>query len=289
MASHQSSSLALLVLTLTALLISPAQSLTCTSQTFTNNARYTNCVDLTQLTAYLHWTHDQSNSSLSIAFIAPPAKSDGWVAWAINPTETGMKGSQTLLAFQSNGAMTVKTYNISAIGPIAESKLSFEVWDLRAEQSDGVMRIFAKLKVPRNGMTVNQVWQVGASVTSGVPDAHPMQTANLNSKSTLNLSGGQTVTPSGGDSRTKKKNVGFSISFCYFLSFLVSAILVIVELRFWISKSWFFTHLKNFFYFFYSFIFTTGGILAFAPSGHRPKLPFHTGRVKFGLSSVAWP
>ncbi|XP_062174898.1 cytochrome b561 and DOMON domain-containing protein At3g25290-like [Alnus glutinosa] len=207
MASHQSSSLALLVLTLTALLISPAESLTCTSQTFTNNARYTNCVDLTQLTAYLHWTHDQSNSSLSIAFIAPPAKSDGWVAWAINPTETGMKGSQTLLAFQSNGAMTVKTYNISAIGPIAESKLSFEVWDLSAEQSDGVMRIFAKLKVPGNGMTVNQVWQVGASVTSGVPDAHPMQTANLNSKSTLNLSGGQTVTPSGGDSRTKKKNI----------------------------------------------------------------------------------
>lgn len=247
MASHQPSALALLVLTLLALLISPAQSLTCTSQTFTNNALYTHCLDLTQLTAYLHWTHDQSNSSLSIAFIAAPAKSDGWVAWAINPNATGMKGSQTLLAFQSAGAMTVKTYDIKAIGPISESKLSFDVWDLSAEQSGGVMRIFAKVKVPKNAQSVNQVWQVGGSVTSGVPDAHAMQQANLNSKSTLNFNGGQTVTPSGGDSRTKKKNVGFSISFCYFLCFLVSVILVIVEFRFLIRylKLGFFPHLKK--------------------------------------------
>ncbi|XP_059428425.1 cytochrome b561 and DOMON domain-containing protein At3g25290-like [Corylus avellana] len=206
MASHQPSSLPLLLLTLLALLISPAQSLTCTSQTFTNNNLYTRCVDLTQLTAYLHWTLDQANSSLSIAFIAPPAKSDGWVAWAINPTATGMKGSQALVAFQSDGAMTVKTYNISAIGPITESKLSFEVWDLSAEQSDGVMRIFAKVKVPENAVTVNQVWQVGSSVTSGVPDSHAMQAANLNSKSTLNFNSGQTET-TGGGSRTKKKNI----------------------------------------------------------------------------------
>jgi hypothetical protein len=248
MASHQPSSLPLLLLTLLALLISPAQSLTCTSQTFAKNALYAHCLDLTQLTAYLHWTHDQANSSLSIAFIATPANSGGWVAWAINPTATGMKGSQTLLAFLSDGVMTVKTYSISSIGPIKESKLSFEVWDLSAEQSGGVMRIFAKVKVPENAMTANQVWQVGSSVSGGVPEAHAMQAANLNSKSTLNFNGGQTETP-GGDSRTKKKNVGFSISFCFLLSFLASVTLVIVELRFWIQylRVGFLSHLSFFF------------------------------------------
>ena len=142
---------------------------------------YTHCLDLTQLTAYLHWTHDQANSSLSIAFIATPVNSGGWVAWAINPTATGMNGSQNLLAFLSDGVMTVKTSNISSIGPITESKLFFEVWDLSAEQSYGVMRIFAKVKVPENAITVNQVWQVGSSVIGGVPDVHAMQAANLNS------------------------------------------------------------------------------------------------------------
>ncbi|KAF5470260.1 hypothetical protein F2P56_010784 [Juglans regia] len=209
MASHPSSASAFLLLSLSALfVISPAYSLTCTSQSFTNNAVYKQCLDLPRLSSYLHWTYDQSNSSLSIAFIAPPPKSDGWIAWAINPTGTGMKGAQTLLAFKSDGdAMTVKTYNIEEIGPITESKISFEVWDLSAESDGGVMRLFAKVKVPGNAQTVNQVWQVGPSITAGLPNQHELQTANLNAKSTLSLVGEQMASPSGGDSRTKMKNI----------------------------------------------------------------------------------
>ncbi|XP_040991028.1 cytochrome b561 and DOMON domain-containing protein At3g25290-like [Juglans microcarpa x Juglans regia] len=209
MASPPSSASDFLVLTLWALLvISPVHSLTCNSQTFTNNGLYKQCLDLPTLSSYLHWTYNQSNSTLSIAFIAPPSKSDGWIAWAINPTGTGMKGSQTLLAFKSdNGAMTVKTYNISEIGPVTESKISFDVWDRSAESSGSVMRLFAKVKVPSNPQTINQVWQVGSSVTGGLPDPHGMLPANLNAKSTLSLVGEQTATPSGTDSRTKKKNI----------------------------------------------------------------------------------
>ncbi|KAF5446463.1 hypothetical protein F2P56_032091 [Juglans regia] len=209
MASPPSSASDFLVLTLWALLvISPVHSLTCNSQTFTNNGLYKQCLDLPTLSSYLHWTYNQSNSTLSIAFIAPPSKSEGWIAWAINPTGLTMKGSQTLLAFKSdNGAMIVKTYNISEIGPITESKISFNVWDLSAESSGSVMRLFAKVKVPSNPQTINQVWQVGPSVTGGVPDKHDMQPANLNAKSTLSLVGEQTATPSGTDSRTKKKNI----------------------------------------------------------------------------------
>lgn len=80
-------------------LISPANALICSSQKLSNNL-YTNCTDLPTLNSSLHWTHIANTSSISIAFVAPPSKPDGWIAWAINPTGTGMPGSQALLAFK---------------------------------------------------------------------------------------------------------------------------------------------------------------------------------------------
>ncbi|KAF4367556.1 hypothetical protein G4B88_003760 [Cannabis sativa] len=191
------------------LLISPAQSLTCTTQKFSNNKLYSQCLDLPSLGSYLHWTYDSSNSSLSIAFIAPPAKSDGWISWAINPTGTGMVGSQSLIAFkQSDGSMVVKTYDIKSYSSLVEGKLSFDVWDTSAEYSGGVMRIFAKVKLPEKASSVNHVWQVGPSVASGRPDAHEFQGANLNAKGKLSLNGSQiSTTTTSVDSRTKKKNI----------------------------------------------------------------------------------
>ncbi|KAL2509525.1 DOMON domain-containing protein [Forsythia ovata] len=62
-----------------------------------------------------------------IAFIATPARPNGWIAWAINPTSTGMAGSQALIAFKdSKGAMTVKTYNITLYSSLTESKVWYE-------------------------------------------------------------------------------------------------------------------------------------------------------------------
>ncbi|KAI9071733.1 hypothetical protein K1719_046310 [Acacia pycnantha] len=96
----------------------PATSLTCTSQKFTGNKVYSNCVDLPVLNSFLHWTHDSSNSSLSIAFVAP-AKPGGWVSWAINPTGTGMAGAQALVAFKDEkGVVMAKTYNISSYSSV---------------------------------------------------------------------------------------------------------------------------------------------------------------------------
>ncbi|KAK7820194.1 cytochrome b561 and domon domain-containing protein [Quercus suber] len=187
MDSHQSSVILLLSLC-SLLLISPSHSQTCTSQTFTNNALYTKCLDLPHLSSYLHWTYNAANTSLSIAFIAKPSGTNGWVAWAINPNGTGMVGAQALIAFKLSGAMTVKTYDITSIGPISESKISFEL--------------------PGKSDIVNQVWQVGPSVTNGVPDAHAMSADNKASLSTLNLTAGQTSSTSGGlDSRTKNRNI----------------------------------------------------------------------------------
>ncbi|KAI3461818.1 hypothetical protein Pfo_018481 [Paulownia fortunei] len=182
----------ILLIAAVALLIPPGSSQTCKSQTFTqSNTRFANCTDLPALKAYLHWTYDPSanpNPTLNIAFIAPPAKPDGWVAWALNPTGSGMLGAQSLIAFRdTNGSVVVKTYNITSYVSIAESRISYEVLSKRAEFSDGVLRIFATLALPAGDAALNQVWQVGASVRNGVPVRHDLSPENLSSRGTLRL------------------------------------------------------------------------------------------------------
>ncbi|KAI7738396.1 hypothetical protein M8C21_021526 [Ambrosia artemisiifolia] len=202
-------SLRLLLLTCASLLslTSPAHSITCSSQKFSNNL-YSNCTDLPTLNASLYWNHINS-SSFSIAFVAPPSKPDGWIAWAINPTGTGMAGSQALIAFKdSKGMMNVKTYNISSYSSIVEGKISFEVSGSRAEYSAGSMKIYATVKLPETMTEVNHVWQVGGSVVDGVPAKHEFQPDNLNAKGKLMLrvakkahvSGGPVGSPAGAPS-----------------------------------------------------------------------------------------
>ncbi|KAL8225041.1 hypothetical protein R6Q57_017598 [Mikania cordata] len=179
-----------LLLALTSLVLrsSPVNSLTCSSEKFSNKRVYSNCTELPTLNSTLHWTYTRQNSSLSIAFAAPPATPNGWIAWAINPTQTGMAGSQALIAFKnSNGSMIVKTYNISSYTSIVEGKIAFEVPESSAEFSDGVMMIFATLKLPEMMTEVSQVWQVGGSVNDGFPAKHEFLPANKMAMSKLQL------------------------------------------------------------------------------------------------------
>ncbi|KAF5796184.1 putative DOMON domain-containing protein [Helianthus annuus] len=185
------SSVVFLLFTLTSLVLqsssSPVYS-SCSSNKLPNKKVYTNCTDLPTLNSTLHWTYTLENSTLSIAFIAPPATPNGWIAWAINPTGTGMAGSQSLIAFKdSNDSMTVKTYNISSYASIVEGKIAFEVPESSAEFVNGVMMIFASVKLPENMTEVNQVWQVGGSVTDGRPAKHAFLPANLNAVGKLQL------------------------------------------------------------------------------------------------------
>lgn len=213
MASSFAKPLLILLASLLSLLISPSQSTTCSSQTFSNNKLYAHCNDLPSLDSYLHYSYDPGQSTLSVAFIAPPAKPSGWIAWAINPTGSGMLGAQSLIAFRdSAGQMTVKTYNITSYAPpIEESKVWFSVKNATAEYSGSAIRLFATLVLPEKTSTsLNHVWQVGASVTNGVPDKHAFLPANLNAKGSLNLLSGQSNSggsSSSSDSRVKRKNI----------------------------------------------------------------------------------
>ncbi|KAH7841257.1 hypothetical protein Vadar_027666 [Vaccinium darrowii] len=203
-------------LLLTLSLRPPSHSLTCTSQNFTNNKLYSHCLDLPSLSSYLHYTYTPSTSSLSIAFLTPRATSSGWISWAINPTSTGMIGSQAFLAFKANnGFLTVQPYSISSYSSLVMGNLSFEVGEIGAEYSGGLMTIFATFSLPVEwGTKVNQVWQVGPSVTDGFPDKHAFQAANLNSRGTLDLLTGETT--SGGAKHPEAKRTGLNILYALF-------------------------------------------------------------------------
>lgn len=215
-----------LFFSLCVLLVSPTHSLTCTSQKFTGNKSYSNCTDLPNLNSYLHYTYNSTNSSLSVAFIASPAKPGGWIGWGINPNDTGMAGAQVILALKSSkGAPEVKTYNLVSYSDIREEKLSFDVWDLSAETNatSGEFTIFASVKVPGKTESVNHIWQVGAAVNKGKPGKHEFAADNKDARATLKLAAaaqktGKTATttttaPASGSSSTTTTDGGKSGSF----------------------------------------------------------------------------
>ncbi|XP_062194937.1 auxin-induced in root cultures protein 12-like [Phragmites australis] len=176
------------------LLVSPAAAGACAGEKFPAGKTYETCEDLPKLGASLHWTYDASKNTLSMAFVAAPAASNGWVAWGLNPTGEGMAGAQALVALKGSGssALTVKTYNITGYVPLggASTPIAFPATDLAADAgSGGKIRLYSKLQLHKGMKAVNHVWQVGSSVTGGAPDKHAFGADNLASKSKLVLAG----------------------------------------------------------------------------------------------------
>lgn len=199
--------LALLRLLLLAL---PAAAMSaCTGEDFPPGRSYVTCQDLPELGAALHWTYDdasESEPSLSLAFVAAAAAPGGWVGWGINPTGAGMVGAQALLALSagaaaaSSSAPTVRTYNISGYTPLGNSTpIAFQATGLGADVGGGGrIRMYATLRLEKGMKVVNQVWQVGASVTRGAPDMHAMAAENLAAIGKLILPMGRPAATAGG-------------------------------------------------------------------------------------------
>ncbi|KAL9679569.1 hypothetical protein QQ045_017435 [Rhodiola kirilowii] len=168
---------------------SSAQS--CSNHTFPSNKLFTSCTDLPSLNAYLHWNYIKPTQHLQIAFRATQDP-NGWTAWAINPTGTGMVGSQAIVAFRSsNGSLTVYPTPITSYVPSMEpGALSFDVANLTAEYFENEMIIYAVLGPLNGSSSVNHVWQVG-SVYDDVPQAHSMFGENTRSLGTLELFSGK--------------------------------------------------------------------------------------------------
>lgn len=131
----------------------------CPTQIFPNTS-YNECDDLPTLNSRLYWLFDPSISSLSIAFTAPPAEPEGWIAWGINPISTGMLGAQVLVAFrQPIGSITVKTFHLTSYTILVEAPIDFEVRQMSAEASTalGFITIFITIRMPENIQTLNMV------------------------------------------------------------------------------------------------------------------------------------
>uniref|UniRef100_A0A804UDX5 Cytochrome b561 and DOMON domain-containing protein n=1 Tax=Zea mays TaxID=4577 RepID=A0A804UDX5_MAIZE len=169
----------------------------CAGESFSANRAYAACNDLPRLGASMHWTYDRASGDLHVAFVAAPAAPGGWVAWALNPSGDGMAGAQALVAGpfpDGGGTWAVRTYNVSGYALGEPGPIAFPASDLAAAVGGG-------------GVLLNQVWQVGAAVSSGgVPAPHAMGADNLAAKAKLDLLRATTVA-AGADSATRKRNI----------------------------------------------------------------------------------
>ncbi|OMO64716.1 Cytochrome b561, eukaryote [Corchorus olitorius] len=197
-----------LSLSLFASLILSSYAQTCSNYAFSSNRVFRSCSDLPVLNSFLHYNYD-SSGKLEIAYRHAGISSSRWVAWAINPTSTGMVGSQALVAYQqSDGSMRVfKSPITSYQTQMQEGDLSFDVSDLSATYANNEIIIFATLELSNNGTTLNQVWQEGP-LSGNTPQMHATTGSNVQSMGTLNLLSGEAgTTAGGGSSKLRKRNI----------------------------------------------------------------------------------
>lgn len=190
---------------------SSAQSSSCQKYAFASNKVFSACSDLPQLKSFLHWTYNPSSGTAQIAYRQTGITSSRWVSWAINPTSTGMVGSQALVALlKSDGTMNVYTSSVDSYQTqLQKGELSFDVSDLSATHSNNEIVIFATVTLPNNSTTVNQVWQNGP-VSNDAPGMHATSGSNVQSMASLNLlSGASAASGASGalSSRFRKMNV----------------------------------------------------------------------------------
>ncbi|KAL9239161.1 hypothetical protein vseg_013508 [Gypsophila vaccaria] len=203
--------------------------LDCNSMTFSNKKSFTHCKNLPTLGAILHWTYDELTSTLSMAFTAP--SKGGWIAWALNPTGTGMVGSQALMAYKSkqSSPLVVHTTNVRAYHAIEFDTISYSVSNISSEESFDNITIFGTWAL-KNGPIVNMVWQVGP-ILMETPQGHALEKENLNSKLQVNMFNGVEVktpidpnSPTWSEASAKKNGAleGMVSIFCVFGTVLFS-------------------------------------------------------------------
>ncbi|KAI9077224.1 hypothetical protein K1719_040795 [Acacia pycnantha] len=155
----------------------------CQSYNFPNTTNFLACNDLPVLDSSLHWTYHPSSNSIDVAFKKNNANYKRWIAWAINPTSTGMVGSRAFVAFRSlDGTMAAYTSPIASYGTtLEEGSLSFEVHGVSASFEDGTVILYASFQLPGNPKSVNHVWQEGLVSDDDSLRSHALSGANFKS------------------------------------------------------------------------------------------------------------
>ncbi|XP_006659313.1 cytochrome b561 and DOMON domain-containing protein At5g47530-like [Oryza brachyantha] len=174
-----------------------SSSSSCASYTFSGNQLYGSCATLPRLGATLHYNYTAATNTVAVAFRAPQAGGGkGWVAWGLNPSGSGMVGTQAVVAFRhSNGSLvaypTVLGSYAPSMAPAAAKDLPLPVSAVSAEESakDKEVVVYATVALPAGkGSKFNHVWQQGSSVAGDVPAAHPTSGDNVLSVGSIDFS-----------------------------------------------------------------------------------------------------
>ncbi|KAI3849600.1 hypothetical protein MKW92_042712 [Papaver armeniacum] len=188
--SSASQSIGILWFISTSLFFGVVSAQTCSNYTFSSNKVFRSCNNLPYLNANLHWNYIASTKKIEIAYRAPQS-SNGWIAWGVNPTGTGMAGSQVIVAFRhSNGSMIAYPTQLKSYTPTMQpGSLSFPVSNIKTEYSNDEFMIFAVIG-PMDNNRVNHVWQAGSSVSNDVPQVHPTSGDNVQSHGSVDFLSG---------------------------------------------------------------------------------------------------
>ncbi|OAY85556.1 Cytochrome b561 and DOMON domain-containing protein [Ananas comosus] len=196
------------------LLLSGCRAQSCNTETFSENRNYALCSPLSELGATLHWTYHAANGTADVAYRVQQ-DANGWAAWAINPTATGMIGANALLAFHDASTSAVRVIttviNDTSYNPtIRDENLTFPVHSRAAEYAAGAYTIYATVGLPNNSTTQSTVWQAGDGFQNGLPYGHPQTIQHTTSFSSLNFLSGQAAAEGAGGaaaSRLHRKNI----------------------------------------------------------------------------------
>uniref|UniRef100_A0A2N9J7R9 Cytochrome b561 and DOMON domain-containing protein n=1 Tax=Fagus sylvatica TaxID=28930 RepID=A0A2N9J7R9_FAGSY len=133
----------------------------CTAQCSTSAKNFAACTELPVLNSTLSWNYYTSSNRVEIAFRKSGIDdyNSRWIAWAINPTSTGMIGSQSFVACpRSDGSLAAYTSPITSYETsLQEGNLSFPVYDVSATYENNSVTIFATLELPSNTTTIETI------------------------------------------------------------------------------------------------------------------------------------
>ncbi|KAK7260552.1 hypothetical protein RIF29_26697 [Crotalaria pallida] len=185
----------ILILSLFATLFLPVTPQSCNSFTFPNDINFKSCKDLPVLDSSIHWNYYASSRAIEVAFKKANAKESSWVAWAINPTSSGMVGSQAFVAIRrsdSDGTLRAYTSPLTSYATtLQEGNLSFPVRSVSASYRRSSIIIFASFQLLTNATVVSHVWQEGLVGDDGTLRAHSFSGPNVQSFGTLDFASGK--------------------------------------------------------------------------------------------------
>lgn len=170
-------------------------SSSCASYTFSSNQQYGSCAALPRLGATLHYNYTAAASTVAVAFRAAAGGRQGGGV-GINPSGSGMVGTQAVVAFRhSNGSLvaypTVLGSYAPSMAPAAAKDLALPVSGVSAEENGKAKEVvvYATVALPAGkGTKFNHVWQQGSSVAGDVPAAHPTSGDNVLSVGSIDFS-----------------------------------------------------------------------------------------------------